>query len=226
MAATDNITVPLPLPLTPDWIPIQFAALDAVQPQPASVVTSTDKRPPAASIVSCDRLSPNRHGAAAWVTLTRAVSTVIAPERVDGALLAATVNARDPAPCPLVVASATHDASADADQAQSRVAVMLMDPLPPVAGNAGGWPLRPISHLEAVGLVTEEVVELHVVETTAPDRTRDANVRRLHMARYPPPTTMHVARQQSPGTCRVGARHVPGTDPALGVRLGHPSIRS
>jgi hypothetical protein len=141
LAATDNITVPLPSPLTPDWIPIQFAALDAVQPQPASVVTSTDKRPPAASMVSCDRLSPNRHGAAACVTLTRAVSTVMAPERVDGAGLAATVNARDPAPCPLAVASATHDASADADQVQSRVAVTLMDPLPPVAGNAGGWPL-------------------------------------------------------------------------------------
>jgi hypothetical protein len=144
LAATDSITVPLPFPLAPDWMPIQFAALDAVQAQPASVVTSTDTRPPAASIVSCDRLSPNRHGAAAWVTLTCAVSTVMAPERVDGAGFAATENASDPAPCPLVVASATHDASADADQVQSRVAAMLSDPLPPVAGNDGGWPLTEI----------------------------------------------------------------------------------
>jgi len=111
-------------------------------------------------------------------------------------------------PCPLVVASATQDASADADHVQSRVAVMLMDPLPPVAGNAGGWPLKPISHLETLGLVTEEVVELHVVEATAPARTTDTNARRLHMARYRS-TTMHVPRQRGaargshPGPTRV-----------------------
>jgi hypothetical protein len=76
--------------------------------------------------------------------VTRAVLTVMAPDRVDGAGFAATVNGSDPPPCPLVVASATQDASADADHVQSRVAAMEMDPLPPVAGNDGGWPLMSI----------------------------------------------------------------------------------
>jgi hypothetical protein len=144
LAATDKTTAPFPLPFSPDWIPIQLAALDAVQPQPVSAVTSTDKRPPTASIVSCDRLRPNLHGAAACVTVTRVPLTLIAPDRVDGAGFDATVKDRDPPPCPLVVASATHDASADADQVQSRVAVIESDPFPPVAGNDGGWPLTSI----------------------------------------------------------------------------------
>lgn len=142
-AAADSTTVPFPFPLWPDWMAIQFAALVAVQAQPASVVTSTDSRPPAGSTVSADRLRPKRQGAAAWLTGTRASSTMIAPERVDGAGFAATVNATDPAPCPLVVESATHEASADADQVQSRVAETAIDPRPPVAGKGDGCP--PIS---------------------------------------------------------------------------------
>ena len=72
--------------------------------------------------------------------MTCASLTRMAPDRVDGAGFAATVNANEPVPCPLAVASATHDASAVADQVQSRVAVMEIDPLPPVAGNDAGWP--------------------------------------------------------------------------------------
>jgi hypothetical protein len=140
-AAADSPTVPFPFPLCPDWIASQFAALVAVQVQPATVVTSTDSRPPFASTVSCERLSPYRQGAADCVTATRASSITIAPERVEGAGFAATVKASDPGPCPLVVARATHDASADADQVQSRVAATVIAPLPPVAGKDDGWPL-------------------------------------------------------------------------------------
>jgi len=55
-AAIVNATVALAVPLAPDEIVIQLAAVDAVQLQPLSVVTSTDKRPPPAPIVSALRL--------------------------------------------------------------------------------------------------------------------------------------------------------------------------
>ena len=41
LAATVKSTVPLPLPLAPDVMEIQFAAVVAVQPQPAGAVTLT-----------------------------------------------------------------------------------------------------------------------------------------------------------------------------------------
>jgi len=69
---------------------------------------------------------------------------------------------------------------------QSRVAVMEIDPLPPVAGNDGGSPLTSISHFDTVGAVTDEDVELQVVEATVPARTTGSKARRHDMARNPP----------------------------------------
>jgi hypothetical protein len=65
LPATVSPTVPFPLPLCPDDTTIQLDALVAVQLQPLSVSTSTDKRPPPDPIESLERLSANRHGAAA-----------------------------------------------------------------------------------------------------------------------------------------------------------------
>ena len=134
-AATNSPTVPLPLPVWPDWIAIQFAALDALHAHPASVATSTDNRPPSAPIVSRDRLRSNRQTAAAWLTGTRSSPTTIPHDLAEGTALAATVNAIVPSPCPLVVASDTHPPSAEADHAQSRVVETEIDPVPPFAGN-------------------------------------------------------------------------------------------
>jgi hypothetical protein len=63
--ATVSPTVPLEFPLCPDDTTIQLFPLDAVQLQPLSVETSTDRCPPPDPIASLERLSANRHGAAA-----------------------------------------------------------------------------------------------------------------------------------------------------------------
>jgi hypothetical protein len=83
--------VPLAFPLCPDVTAIQFTALVAVQPQPVSVVTSTDRRLPAAGAESPGRLNVNTHAAAAWVTGTLWDPTAIAPLRAEGTGFGATV---------------------------------------------------------------------------------------------------------------------------------------
>jgi len=63
--ATVSPTVPLEFPLCPDDTTIQLFALVAVQLQPLSVESSTESLPPPEPIASLERLSVNRHGAAA-----------------------------------------------------------------------------------------------------------------------------------------------------------------
>jgi hypothetical protein len=67
LADTDSVTVPLALPLCPDVIAIQLLPDAARQSHPASTKTLTLSRPPAGPIASLERLSENRHGAAAWL---------------------------------------------------------------------------------------------------------------------------------------------------------------
>jgi hypothetical protein len=96
---------------------------------------------------------------------------------------------------------------------------MEMDPLPPVAGNDGGWPLISISHFDTVGAVTDEDVELQVAEARVPARTTGSKARRHDMARNPP-REMHAARQPSgsdPDPIRIRS----GSDPVpIRIRSG------
>ncbi len=55
-AATDNRTVPDAVALAPDVTEIHAAPVEAVQLQPLSVVTCTDRDPPAEPIESLVRL--------------------------------------------------------------------------------------------------------------------------------------------------------------------------
>jgi hypothetical protein len=109
---------------------------EAFQLQPASVATSTVRRPPPKPIVSPDRLSENRHGAAACVSWMRSVPTVIAPVRGAGTLLEATAYPIDASPCPdraPVIVSQL--ASVPTVQVQSRVVSTATVPFPPFAVN-------------------------------------------------------------------------------------------
>jgi hypothetical protein len=83
--------VPLAVPLWPDDTTIQFTGLVACQLQPASVVTSTERRPPVAAMLSLVRPSVNTQGAAAWLIATVCEPTTIVPLRVDGTGFGATV---------------------------------------------------------------------------------------------------------------------------------------
>ena len=106
------------------------------------------------------RLRSNRHGAAAWLTGTRAEPMTIADERAAGTVFAATVNATAASPCPDVVASATQFDSADADHVQSRVVEIVIEPLPPIGGNVAVGASPTVTwHLSTLGAVTEDEAE-------------------------------------------------------------------
>ena len=139
LAATRSSTVPFAEPFCPDAMVIQVAELVADHAQPVNVETPTVSAPPAAPIVSVDRLSVNRQGAAAWLTGTLCKPTAIAPDLAVGTRFAATVYATDAAPCPLgapvTVTQATLGATA---HVQSRAAAMVTVPVPPLAVNAEG----------------------------------------------------------------------------------------
>ena len=85
LAATDIDTVPLAVPLAPAGIVIQPTALDAVQLQPVSVVTSIDSRPPPEPTESTFRLMLKRHGAPAWLSGTESLPIEIDVLRAAGA---------------------------------------------------------------------------------------------------------------------------------------------
>ena len=105
LAATLNVTVPLPDPLAPPVTTIQLALLAADQVHPAVVVTVIEPVPPAAG-TDCDTGEIEyAHGAcaAACVTVKVCPATVIVPVRGVVMELTPTVNAMVPLPEPLAV---------------------------------------------------------------------------------------------------------------------------
>jgi hypothetical protein len=109
---------------------------EAFQLQPANVATSTVRRPPPNPIVSAERLSENRHGAAACVSSMRSLPTVIAPERGAATVLEATTYPIDASPwpdrAPVIVSQL---ASVPTVQVQSRAVFTATVPFPPFAVN-------------------------------------------------------------------------------------------
>lgn len=167
-AATVRATVPFALPLWPDAIAIQLAPLDALHAQPESVATSTVKRPPDAGALSDVRLSEKRHGAAAWLSGTRSVPTLIVAERCEGAGFALTANGTVALPCPSrVPVSETQLLSVTTLHVQSRAVVTFSAPDPPDDGNGDGAELltETWQRSTAVGVVPTDVsLELQAIE--------------------------------------------------------------
>src|SRR5690242_19654041 len=106
LAAADSVTVPDAAPAAPPVTTIQATPLAAVHAQPSSVVTSTDRTPPAAVTVSPVRLSWNRHGAAACVICRRCPFTRMLDDRGDAAGFDATEYGTSAEPWPLRFESA------------------------------------------------------------------------------------------------------------------------
>ncbi len=92
-ASIEKMTVPFPVPLTPDVIVSQEALLVAVQLQPAAVVTVLLLELAAAPGVSVVGDTVNVQGAdpAAWITVTVRPATVSVPVRETDVGLGATV---------------------------------------------------------------------------------------------------------------------------------------
>jgi hypothetical protein len=150
----------LPLPPGPDVTTIQFTGLVAVHAQPPRVETSTDRRPPAAAIVSPPRLSLKLHGAGACVNATLPAPTTIALEREEGTGFGATLKGIVASPWPGSAESETQLASVLTDHVQSRDVAMVSEPWPPLAVKDVGELLTLTWHLSAVGDVSEVVVLL------------------------------------------------------------------
>jgi hypothetical protein len=91
LAATEKLDVPEPVPEVPVVIVTQVAPLDAVQAQPAVVVTATD---PDAPPTATDRLvgeMENAQAVPACVTVSVKPAIVTVPVRLAVAVFAATL---------------------------------------------------------------------------------------------------------------------------------------
>ena len=152
LGATVSPTVPAAVPFCPDDTAIHGAVVAALQEQPAIVVTSTLRCPPAAPIESRVRLSSNTQDAPAWVSGTLSAPTTIAPDRAAGTGFGATVYATTACPCPLwSPVIATHEASVAIDQVQSRAVEIVTEPGPPPDPNAAGVLAASTWHLSDEG---------------------------------------------------------------------------
>ena len=168
LVLTSSATVPFALPFCPDTTLIHAAALVAFQAHPVIVVTSTERRPPAAAIASRERLNSKWQGAPAWLTSTFCDPTAIDPERGAGTVLGATEYGRTASPWPLwSPAIETHGASAATDHVQSRAVAMVTEALPPAAPNEVALLLTETGHLSAVGATMEVVEEVQLAERSA-----------------------------------------------------------
>ena len=125
-------TSPLPLPLDPDEMVSHDALLDAVQLQPALVVTVTL---PVAAAAGTEALSgeiANEHPGV-WEMLIVWPATTALPER-DGPVVAAAANVTLPAPVPLERPwMVIHESLDVALHSHSAFAAMLTVTVPPAA---------------------------------------------------------------------------------------------
>ena len=97
--ATENVTLPLPLPLAGDVTVIHDALLVAVHPHPPEAVTVTEVFvEPAAAVENVVGLTPDEH-AAAWDTVTVCPATVSVPLRA-APVFAAALKPTEPSPVP------------------------------------------------------------------------------------------------------------------------------
>ncbi len=99
-AATENATVPLPLPLAPEVIVTQESGVVAVHAQAAAAVTVTLPLPPDAA-TACDvGVIVMSHGMPACVTVNVLPAIVSVPVRGDTDVFAAELKLTDPLPDP------------------------------------------------------------------------------------------------------------------------------
>jgi uncharacterized membrane protein len=132
LAATEKLTVPLPVPVAPAVMVIQASLLVAVQAQPAAAVTLVEPAPPAAAMVWLAGLMENVQPDPCE-TEKVCPATVIVPVRA-GPVLAAAEKLTVPSPLPLAPAVMVIQASLlVAVQVQPAAAVTLVEPAPPAA---------------------------------------------------------------------------------------------
>jgi hypothetical protein len=100
LAATRNVTVPLPLPFAADVTVSHSALLRAVQAHPFNTETETLALLALAATVCASGSSAKRQGAASCMTRTRLSLMTISPSRIDGTGFGAARNATVPLPWP------------------------------------------------------------------------------------------------------------------------------
>ncbi len=136
LAAIENATAPLPLPLAPDVIVSQEALLVAVHVQPIVVVTLALFEPAVAGGLSevGETVNVQGAGAPAWITVTVWPAMVSVPVREAVTGLAAIENATVPLPLPLAPAvMPNQEALLVAVQTHPPAVVTLALPEPAVA---------------------------------------------------------------------------------------------
>ena len=135
MEATENCTVPLPVPLPPEVIVIHESWLAAVQPQPAPLDTSKLPEPPDdATFVAAGEIEKAQP--LPWFTVNVRPATVMVPDRGPPVIEAA-LNPTFPGPDPLAPdVMVSQDALLVAVQGHPVAVATSMLPLPPLDGTS------------------------------------------------------------------------------------------
>ena len=121
--------------------------------------TLTDTVPPDADTDEVMGDTVKRHGAASCATVTCVPLTSSVPLRDAGAALASTRYETVPLPCPLPAeVRAIQFTPLDASHVQSRVVVIVSEPLPPPAGAVAIELSTETEHFGVLGDVVEIVV--------------------------------------------------------------------
>ena len=91
LAATENETVPLPVPEAPAVILSQEVSVEAVQAHPAGALTVTESVLAAATGLKAAGVTVKLHVIPAWLIVNFAPAIAIVPERAVVEVLAATL---------------------------------------------------------------------------------------------------------------------------------------
>jgi hypothetical protein len=136
LAATSNVTEPLPDPVAPPVRVIHAALLAAVHAQPVAAVTLAPPLPPAAAKDCVVGEIDGEQVAAACVTVKVAPAIVMVPVRLEATVFAATLKAAVPLPEPAApLVTVIQDALLAAVHAQPVATVTLLLPVPPASVN-------------------------------------------------------------------------------------------
>ena len=136
LAATLNVTTPLPVPVAPEVTVIQLALLVAVRAHPVVPVTATDNDAPAAATLDwlVGEIVNAPHAVAACDTMNVCPPTTTVPARNPPVALAATLSDTVPVPVPVAPdVTVIQLALLVAVHAQPVVPVTAIDTGPPAA---------------------------------------------------------------------------------------------
>lgn len=198
VARASNMTWPLPVPCAPSTMESHSVWLRAVHAHCALLaVTDTLLRSPAGDIETLVGETVKAHAAASCVMASCCSPTTMEPRRCEGSMLALTLNATLPSPCPAACAASwIQPPDADTFHWHSRLVLTLTVPVPPAEANVDGCAAAVTGHLLVEGAVTVWVDDPQLSDESVASTTRKTAVNRRIFSPLPRAVSAQLARRR------------------------------